>query len=88
MRRKLSHLFFNVKPGEWELVLSLLLLLALNTLVLELSDVVATAGFVSRIGASELISETVATCRIFAFPLDIFSLTREASEWPTSPSPF
>lgn len=51
MRERLSRLF-NVRPSEWGLVLSLLLLLALNTLVLELSDVVATAGFVSRIGAS------------------------------------
>lgn len=50
MREKLARLF-NVRPGEWGLVLSLLLALALNTMVLELSDVIAMAGFVSRIGA-------------------------------------
>lgn len=44
----------NTRPGEWPLVAALLLLLALNTLVLELSDVVATAGFVAKIGAQGL----------------------------------
>lgn len=53
MKEKLSQLF-NVRPGEWGLALSLLLILALDTLVLELSDVVATAGFISQIGASEI----------------------------------
>jgi ATP/ADP translocase len=54
MKVKLSQLL-NVKLGEWKLVLSLFFLLALNTLVLELSDVVATAGFISKIGASGML---------------------------------
>jgi ATP/ADP translocase len=54
MREKLSRLL-NVRSGERGLVLSLLLILVLNTLVLELSDVVATAGFVSRIGVSGIL---------------------------------
>ncbi len=45
----------NVRPGEWGLAVALLLLLAINTLVLELSDVVATAGFVSNVGTPQLI---------------------------------
>jgi AAA family ATP:ADP antiporter len=45
----------NVKSGEWKLVLSLFFLLAINTLVLELSDVVAMAGFISNIGASGIL---------------------------------
>ncbi len=43
-----------VKPGEWRLALALLVLLAINTLVLELSDVVATSGFVGKAGPSQL----------------------------------
>ena len=45
----------NIKPGEWGLTISLLLILAVNTLVLELSDVVATAGFISNVGAQEIL---------------------------------
>lgn len=40
----------NLKPEEVKLAFSLWLLIAVNTLVLELSDVVATAGFVSNLG--------------------------------------
>lgn len=47
--------FLNVKRGEWGLAISLLLLLAINTLVLELSDVVAMAGFVSSVGTPQII---------------------------------
>ena len=45
----------NVAPGEWKLVSSLFLLFAIDTLVLELSDVVATAGFISQIGVSGIL---------------------------------
>lgn len=44
----------DIRPGEWTLVIFLTLLLAFNTLVLELADVVATAGFVSNIGPESL----------------------------------
>ncbi|MBN1178298.1 MAG: hypothetical protein JXD18_03745 [Anaerolineae bacterium] len=54
MKTKQSSLL-NVKPGEWTLLLPLLLLLATNTLVLELSDVVATAGFLSNVGIPEIL---------------------------------
>src|SRR5258708_893735 len=38
----------------WGLVLAMLLLLALNTTALQISNVVATAGFVSNIGVKQL----------------------------------
>jgi hypothetical protein len=44
----------KLRPGEWQLVLPLLLLLALNILVVELVQVVATAGFVSNVGVIRL----------------------------------
>jgi ATP/ADP translocase len=47
--------FLNVKRGEWALALSLLLLLLVNTLVLELADVVATAGFISSVGPRQIL---------------------------------
>jgi ATP/ADP translocase len=51
---RLSQLL-NVAPGEWKLVLSLFALFVIDTLVLELSDVVATAGFISQVGASGIL---------------------------------
>jgi AAA family ATP:ADP antiporter len=44
----------KLRPGEWRLALSLLLLLAINILVVELVQVVATAGFVSNLGVTRL----------------------------------
>ncbi len=45
----------RIRPGEGRLVLTLLALLGLNTLMLELADVVATAGFVSNVGTPQII---------------------------------
>ena len=45
---------FNLKRGEGVLVFSLWLLLAVNMMVMELSDVVATAGFVDTLGVEQL----------------------------------
>ncbi len=44
----------NLKPGEWQLVALLLLILAINMMVIELTVVTATAGFVSNAGAAQL----------------------------------
>jgi AAA family ATP:ADP antiporter len=44
----------NIKPEEMRLAFSLWLLIAINTLVLELSDVVATAGFISNLGVDKV----------------------------------
>jgi len=48
-----THLL-NLKPGEWKLALPLLLLLGVNSLVLEISEVVATSGFVSTVGVAQI----------------------------------
>lgn len=45
----------KLRPNEWRLVLTLMGLLALNTLVLELADVVAMAGFISSLGTEQLL---------------------------------
>ena len=52
-RSKLAELF-NLRPGEWTLVLAFGGLLTISTLISELADVVATSGFVSRIGPKEV----------------------------------
>jgi len=44
----------RLKLGEWKLVLPLLGVLAINTLVLEIADVVATSGFVSKVGPAQV----------------------------------
>jgi len=44
----------NLRAGEARLAFSLWLLLAMNMMVLELSDVVATAGFVSNLGVEKV----------------------------------
>lgn len=53
MKEKLLQLL-NLRPEEVGLAFALWLLLALNTMVLELSDVVATAGFVSNVGVRQM----------------------------------
>ncbi|MBK7448574.1 MAG: hypothetical protein IPJ47_03765 [Anaerolineales bacterium] len=44
----------NLKPEEIRLAFSLWVLIAINTFVLELADVVATAGFVSNLGVDRI----------------------------------
>ena len=44
----------NLKPEEMRLAFSLWVLIAVNTFVLELADVVATAGFVSNLGVDKI----------------------------------
>ncbi|MFP4323972.1 MAG: hypothetical protein ACLFTK_16075, partial [Anaerolineales bacterium] len=47
--------FLNVKPEEWRLILPLIILLSTNSLVFELADVVATAGFISNVGTPQIL---------------------------------
>jgi ATP:ADP antiporter, AAA family len=47
--------FLNIKPEERKQVLLLVIILALSTLVLELSDVIATGGFVSNVGPDNIV---------------------------------
>ncbi len=44
----------NLRPEERRLVFSLATVLAITTLVLELSDVIATGGFVSKVGPNNI----------------------------------
>ena len=53
MANRLTQLL-NLRPGEWKLALILLTVLAINMIVIELTAVIATAGFVSNAGASQL----------------------------------
>lgn len=46
--------FLNVRPEERKLVYALVFILAITTLVLELSDVIATGGFVSKVGPKNI----------------------------------
>ena len=46
--------FLNIRPEERKLVYSLVFILAITTLVLELSDVIATGGFVSKVGPKNI----------------------------------
>ncbi len=45
----------KLRPNEWKVVIPVMLLLTINTLVLELSDVVAMAGFISNLGTPQLL---------------------------------
>ncbi|MFQ5794189.1 MAG: Npt1/Npt2 family nucleotide transporter [Candidatus Bipolaricaulia bacterium] len=45
----------RVLPGEWSRFTTLALLLFINSLVLESNEVVATSGFVSRVGAEQIL---------------------------------
>ena len=44
----------NLKPEELRLAFSLWVLIAINTFVLELADVVATAGFIGNLGVDRI----------------------------------
>jgi AAA family ATP:ADP antiporter len=46
--------FLNIKPEERKLAFSLMAVLAMASLVLELSDVIATGGFVSKVGPNNI----------------------------------
>lgn len=45
----------KIRQGEWHLVVPLVFMLLLNTAVYELSDVVATAGFISTLGTEQFL---------------------------------
>jgi len=57
----------NLRAGEVRLAFSLWLLLAMNMMVLELSDVVATAGFVSNLGVDKVPTLWIITTLITIF---------------------
>ncbi|GAB4448315.1 MAG: hypothetical protein Kow0031_30850 [Anaerolineae bacterium] len=53
MLEKLTQLL-QLRPGEWKLATLMLLLLAINAMVYDLVQVVATAGFLSNVGPKQL----------------------------------
>lgn len=57
----------NLKPEELRLAFSLWVLIAINTFVLELADVVATAGFVGNLGVDRIPLLWVVTTLITIF---------------------
>ena len=68
---------FNIRDGEHKLVFSLIGILAISTLVLELSDVIATGGFVSKIGPRNIVwlwiidmLITITTAGVYALAVD------------------
>ncbi len=69
--------FLNIKPEEHKQVFSLIAILALSTLVLELSDVIATGGFVSKVGPDNIVLLwiadmiiTIVTAGVYALAVD------------------
>ncbi len=66
MLKKILKLL-NLRAGEVRLAFSLWLLLAMNMMVLELSDVVATAGFVSNLGVDKVPTLWIITTLITIF---------------------
>lgn len=73
----LRNPILNIKPEERKQVFSLMAVLALSTLVLELSDVIATGGFVSKVGPDNIVYLwivdmviTIVTAGIYALAVD------------------
>jgi ATP:ADP antiporter, AAA family len=66
--------FLNIKPEERRQVFLLMLILALATLVLELSDVIATGGFVSKVGPDNIVLLWIADMVIIIFTAGIYSM--------------
>ncbi len=64
----------NIKPEEQRLVFSLMLVLALSTLVLELADVIATGGFVSTVGPNNIVYLWIADMVITIITAGIYGL--------------
>ena len=66
--------FLNIKPEEYKQVFSFMLILALSTLVLELSDVIATGGFVSNVGPDNIVFLWIADMLITIVTAGIYAL--------------
>lgn len=71
---------FNVKPEERKLVFSLAAVLTIATLVLELSDVIATGGFVSKVGPRNIIWLWMVDMLIAIFTAGLYALAVDKME--------
>lgn len=72
--------FLNVRPEERKLVYSLVFLLAITTLVLELSDVIATGGFVSTVGPKNIFWLWIVDMLISLATVGIYALVVDRTE--------
>jgi ATP:ADP antiporter, AAA family len=66
--------FFNIKSEERKQVFALIAILALATLVLELSDVIATGGFVSKVGPDNIVLLWIVDMVIIIITTGIYAL--------------
>ena len=70
----MKGLFRSIRSGEGRIVSSLLVLLALNTCMLEMAEVVATAGFISNVGTPQIVGLWVVDVVITLFAASGFAL--------------
>jgi ATP/ADP translocase len=72
--------FLNIRPEERKLVFSLVFILAITTLVLELSDVIATGGFVSKVGPRNIFWLWIVDMVITILTAGLYSLAVDRME--------
>jgi len=72
--------FLNVRPEERKLVYSLVFILAITTLVLELSDVIATGGFVSKVGPKNIFWLWIVDMLISLATVGVYALVVDRTE--------
>ncbi|MBV6395696.1 MAG: hypothetical protein HFACDABA_01276 [Anaerolineales bacterium] len=72
--------FLNIRPEERKLVFSLAAVLAITTLVLELSDVIATGGFVSKVGPNNIFWLWIVDMLISLFTVGIYAMAVDRME--------
>lgn len=72
--------FLNLRPEERKLVFSLAAVLAITTLVLELSDVIATGGFVSKVGPNNIFWLWIVDMVITLFTAGVYALAVDRME--------
>src|SRR3989304_2591171 len=70
----------NIRPDERKLVFSLVFILAITTLVLELSDVIATGGFVSKVGPRNIFWLWIVDMVITILTAGVYSLVVDRME--------
>ena len=70
----------NLRPEERKLVFSLAFVLAVTTLVMELSDVIATGGFVSKVGPDNIFWLWIVDMFITLFSAGIYALAVDRME--------
>lgn len=70
----------NLRPEERKLAFSLAAVLAITTLVLELSDVIATGGFISKVGPNNIFWLWIVDMLISLFTVGVYALAVDRME--------